>query len=49
MIDGDEYLAGGVFGYGPTNVFYRQIRNFILDMTNIPATSAATGVHWPTG
>jgi glucan 1,3-beta-glucosidase len=31
-----------------TNVFGGQIRNFVLDLTNIPATSQATGIHWPT-
>ena len=24
------------------------MRNFVLDTTNIPATGAATGIHWPT-
>lgn len=47
LIDGDQYGANGL-GFGSTNVFYRQVRNFILDMTAIPATSAATGIHWPT-
>ena len=48
VIDGDQYQAGGVLGFGATNVFYRQIRNFVIDLTSIPATSAATGIHWPT-
>lgn len=26
----------------------RQIRNFIFDITAIPATTEAFGVHWPT-
>ncbi|KAL8825282.1 MAG: hypothetical protein Q9191_004507 [Dirinaria sp. TL-2023a] len=47
VIDGDPYGAGGL-GFGSTNVFYRQIRNFIIDMTNIPSTSPVTGIHWPT-
>ena len=29
-------------------MFWRQVRNFIIDMTAIPASSAATGIHWPT-
>lgn len=29
-------------------MFFRQIRNFVIDMTSIPATSSATGIHWPT-
>lgn len=48
LIDGDQYQAGGVLGFGSTNIFWRQIRNFYLDMTLIPASSAATGIHWPT-
>jgi len=48
LIDGDQYQAGGVLGFGSTNVFWRQIRNFIIDMTLIPASSSATGIHWPT-
>ena len=31
-----------------TNVFWRQIRNFIIDLTAIPSSSSATGIHWPT-
>ncbi|GME38724.1 Pectin lyase fold/virulence factor [Neofusicoccum parvum] len=48
VIDGDQYQAGGVLGFGATNVFYRQIRNLIIDLTAIPASSSATGIHWPT-
>ncbi|EMC99022.1 glycoside hydrolase family 55 protein [Baudoinia panamericana UAMH 10762] len=48
MIDGDQYVAGGNLGFGSTNVFWRQIRNFIIDMTLVPASSAITGIHWPT-
>lgn len=47
LIDGDPYGANGL-SFGATNVFYRQIRNFIIDMTGIPPTSSATGIHWPT-
>jgi len=47
LVDGDQYGANGL-GFGSTNVFYRQIRNFVIDMTNIPSTSAITGIHWPT-
>ena len=47
LIDGDLYGANGL-GYGSTNVFWRQVRNFYLDMTAIPANLSATGIHWPT-
>ncbi|OJJ40251.1 hypothetical protein ASPWEDRAFT_166332 [Aspergillus wentii DTO 134E9] len=49
LIDGDEYQSDGNQGWTSTNVFFRQIRNFVLDLTAIPATTAATGIHWPTG
>ncbi|KAJ5087004.1 Pectin lyase fold/virulence factor [Penicillium alfredii] len=49
MIDGDQYQNDGNQGWISTNVFFRQIRNLKLDMTGIPASSAATGIHWPTG
>lgn len=47
LIDGDEYGANGL-DFGSTNVFWRQIRNFIIDTTLIPSDSAATAIHWPT-
>ncbi|KAJ5679840.1 CAZyme family GH55 [Penicillium macrosclerotiorum] len=49
LIDGDQYQSDGNQGWGSTNVFFRQIRNLKLDLTSIPASSAATGIHWPTG
>ena len=51
VIDGDQYEPGnaaGVLGFGATDVFWRQVRNFVIDMTAIPASSGATGIHWPT-
>jgi len=47
LIDGDPYYSPNL-NWGSTNVFYRQVRNFVFDMRNIPATSEATGIHWPT-
>lgn len=48
LIDGNQYQAGGILGFGPTNLFFRQIRNIVFDLTSIPAGTEATGVHWPT-
>lgn len=48
VIDGDPYGANGL-SYGATNVFWRQIRNFIIDTTAVPASTQAVGIHWPTG
>ncbi|KAI0407244.1 glycoside hydrolase family 55 protein [Xylaria palmicola] len=48
VIDGAQYQSGGALPYGATNIFWRQIKNFVIDVTAIPATNAATGIHWPT-
>ncbi|KAJ8122862.1 hypothetical protein O1611_g9734 [Lasiodiplodia mahajangana] len=48
VIDGAQYQAGGALPYGATNIFWRQIKNFVIDITAIPATTAGTGIHWPT-
>jgi glucan 1,3-beta-glucosidase len=48
LIDGNQYQTGGALGFGATNLFYRQIRNIIFDLTKIPAGTEATGIHWPT-
>ena len=47
LIDGDRYGANGL-QFGATNVFYRQVRNLIFDVTAVPSSSAAYGIHWPT-
>lgn len=48
IIDGIQYQAGGVLGFTPVNTFFRQVRNLVLDITAIPASSEATCLHWPT-
>ncbi|KAL6154117.1 hypothetical protein ACJQWK_01865 [Exserohilum turcicum] len=52
LIDGSPYLNVGIrpgqTGFGVTNTFYRQIRNLILDTTQLPITFQAFGLHWPT-
>ncbi|OJD35686.1 glycoside hydrolase family 55 protein [Diplodia corticola] len=47
VIDGNQYQSGGALGWGATNVFFAQVRNLIIDLTAIPASSSATGIHWP--
>ena len=49
LIDGDKYQNDGNQGWTSTNVFFRQIRNLVLDLTAIPPGTGATGIHWPTG
>lgn len=47
LIDGSQYGAGGL-GFGSTNTFFRQVRNLVLDTTNVPANLEMRGIHWPT-
>ncbi|KAF9068658.1 exo-beta-1,3-glucanase [Rhodocollybia butyracea] len=53
VIDADIYIPGessirasGAEWYAPTNNFFRSVRNFVIDLTQIPATTAGTGIHW---
>ena len=54
LIEGNPYRPGnaanpaGSLSYGATNVFYRQIRNLILDTTAVSASSSIKAIHWPT-
>ena len=45
LIDSDPYDDKGANWYTNQNNFYRQIRNFVIDMTSMPATAGA-GIHW---
>lgn len=47
IIDADPYTSANPT-YATTNVFYRQIRNLVLDTTSVPAASLMRGIHWPT-
>ncbi|KAI1310595.1 glycoside hydrolase family 55 protein [Xylaria venustula] len=47
LIDGNPYFTENL-NWVSTNVFYRQMRNFVIDTTGIAPATAATGIHWPT-
>ena len=47
LIDADPYDSENQ-DYGSTNVFYRQIRNIVIDTTSVPGDQAQNGIHWPT-
>ncbi|KAK4249701.1 glycoside hydrolase [Corynascus novoguineensis] len=47
LIDSNPYYTE-VLNWKSQNVFFRQIRNFVIDTTNIPPATPATGIHWPT-
>jgi len=45
VFDADPYVLGGSNWFTNQNNFYRQVRNFIIDMTQM-STSMAHGIHW---
>ncbi|KAI1387830.1 glycoside hydrolase family 55 protein [Hypoxylon trugodes] len=47
LVDGNPYYTENL-NWISTNVFYRQMRNFVIDTTGIAPATAATGIHWPT-
>ncbi|KAK0259993.1 hypothetical protein B0A54_09477 [Friedmanniomyces endolithicus] len=46
LFDSDVYLAYGYSWWTNQNNFYRQIRNFVLDITAVPPTQAQHCLHW---
>lgn len=49
MIEGDRYNSStGELTWVDTDVFARQIRNLVIDTTDIPYNGGACGIHWPT-
>ncbi|KLU82128.1 hypothetical protein MAPG_01205 [Magnaporthiopsis poae ATCC 64411] len=47
VLDGNQYQSNGL-GWGSTNVFWRQVRNLVIDLTGVSSTTALVGIHWPT-
>lgn len=45
VIDSDPYTPTGANWYTNQNNFFRQVRNFVIDLTAMPATVGA-GIHW---
>ncbi|RJE25477.1 hypothetical protein PHISCL_02160 [Aspergillus sclerotialis] len=48
LIDSDPYTDQGDNWYTNQNNFFRSIRNLVIDMTGMPASSGA-GIHWQVG
>ncbi|KAI8998466.1 exo-beta-1,3-glucanase [Trametes punicea] len=48
VIDADPYIpnGGGAQWYVNQNNFYRTVRNFVIDLRQMPASASATGIHW---
>src|SRR6202012_5097774 len=49
IIDANPYQGSGQAGYLSTNIFWRQIKNFVIDMSAVPATKSIRGIHWNSG
>lgn len=47
LIDANPYLSTGTLAWNSTNVFFRQIRNLVLDTTALAPDFPAVGIHWP--
>lgn len=48
LIDADPYTDDGTSWYTNQNNFFRSIRNFVVDLTDMPKGSGA-GIHWQVG
>jgi len=46
MIQSDPYATTGLNWWTNQNNFFRQVRNFVLDMTQAPDSLAVVGIHW---
>ncbi|PPQ70273.1 hypothetical protein CVT26_014562 [Gymnopilus dilepis] len=49
VIDADPYIpnGGGAQWYTNQNNFFRSVRNFVIDVRQVPATNnQGTGIHW---
>ncbi|KIY43610.1 glycoside hydrolase family 55 protein [Fistulina hepatica ATCC 64428] len=48
VIDADPYIDGGDGSqwFINTDNFFRSVRNFVIDLRQMPASSTATGLHW---
>lgn len=44
VIDSNPYAAGGFNWWTNQNNFYRQVRNFVIDISHV--AGSATGIHW---
>ncbi|KAK3987098.1 pectate lyase superfamily protein-domain-containing protein [Cladorrhinum sp. PSN332] len=47
ILDGNQYQSGGAQGWISTNVFWRQVANFVFDTTAVDATREFWAIHWP--
>lgn len=46
LLDSDPYLIHGVSWWQNQNNFWRHVRNFVLDITDLPTQGAFHCLHW---
>ncbi|KAK8135900.1 hypothetical protein PG984_003840 [Apiospora sp. TS-2023a] len=46
FIDGNQYGSNGQLGWGATDVFWTQVRNVIIDTTEVRSSLQVAGIHW---
>ncbi|KAH6618327.1 glycoside hydrolase family 55 protein [Chaetomium sp. MPI-SDFR-AT-0129] len=46
LLDTNPYGANGL-AWGATNVFWRQVANFVIDITGVSPETLVSGIHWP--
>lgn len=46
VIDANPYDANNTNWYINQNNFFRSVRNFVIDLRNVPANTTVNGVHW---
>lgn len=48
VLDSDVYIPNGYGAewYGNTNNFYRKVRNFVIDLSQMDFSSSSAGIHW---
>lgn len=47
LLDTNPYQPSGSLAWGATNVFWRQVANFVVDITSVDARTQIAGIHWP--
>jgi hypothetical protein len=47
LLDTNPYQPSGKLAWGATNVFWRQVANFVIDITNVDPGTLISGIHWP--
>jgi len=47
FFDTNPYGSNGKLAWGATNVFFRQVANLVLDLTDVGSSVEVAAVHWP--